>query len=103
MPAILGPAEHLSERRPLIVDGVLHEGSQRRMEPHYAAAIGNPTEQRIPQPLILKQHTECVVETHGVELPQILGPEHLNRIARYYLVGAQLLAHLGQRIFGERY
>ena len=39
MAAVLRAAEHLAERRPLVVHGVLHEGGDRRVDPDEAVAI----------------------------------------------------------------
>src|SRR4030042_5211352 len=63
MAPVLIPAEHLSERRPLVVNGPLDECRSGRVDACESAASGNVIEQSPTFFYAFEQHARRVVET----------------------------------------
>src|SRR5215472_14952741 len=67
MSAIFGRADHLPERRPLIIFWILDKSRYRVVNAGKSLSAGNESEQRLFQLRILEQYPKRVVETERIE------------------------------------
>ena len=63
------------------------------MHAHHPAAAIHEFQQALPQRRVREEIADRVVEEHGVELSQALGPEHLRVTAHHRIERTGLLPH----------
>ena len=83
---VLGCAEHFPEGRPVVIPGVLHEGSQGGMDTDDALAIRHVIQERLLPFRVFEEHTARVVEADGVELGQFRRSEAFEVVVEHSCV-----------------
>ena len=86
--------EHKTELRPVLAStGPMGEGHGRSVDPEQTAAAVDEFDETLPQPRVLKQISNGIVEEHSVELPKTIRLEYRGVATDYGLECTRLFAH----------